>query len=131
MFWRSVSAGARAGTFGFALFMGLSSSIGLLFAGLSSSIGLLASGLASSLGIRPLLPPLLSISFPIPVPDDLGTECNWLVEVLHSWELFDFFEVLRDLDPGLALPPYPLRVTHGASCPLDDASVGSVEDVSV
>ena len=130
MLWRAVSA--RVGAFGFALATGLASSIDLgvfgltLAAGLSSSIGLF--GL---FGLRPLLPPPLPISYPVPIPDDFGAECHCFVEVLHPWEFRIGFKVSWDFDSGLALPPYPLRVTHGASSPLDDASVGPVEDVSV
>jgi hypothetical protein len=115
--WRAV---AGVGVFGLAL-----------AAGLSSSIGLQAPGLAPSNGLRPLLPPPLPISYPVPIPDDFGAECHCFVEVLHPWEFRIGFKVSWDFDSGLALPPYPLRVTHGASSPLDDASVGPVEDVSV
>ena len=135
MLWCAISA--RVGAFGFALATGLASSIDLgvfgltLAAGLSSSIGLFG-----HFGLRPLLPPLPSVSIPVPIPDDLGTECNSLVEILHSREIHNVFEIFRDFDPGLALPPIPLGLgvfglTPGASCPLDDAPVGPVEDVAV
>ena len=137
------------GVFGLTLAAGLSSSIGLFFIFLANSffgilirdkvlwravagVGVfvlaLAAGLSSS---RPLLPPPLPISYPVPIPDDFGAECHCFVEVLHPWEFRIGFKVSWDFDSGLALPPYPLRVTHGASSPLDDASVGPVEDVSV
>ena len=122
--------------------MGLTSSIGLLVTGLASTIDLgvygltLAAGLSSTghFGLRPLLPPLLSVSFPIPISDDLGTESDRLVEILHSRELLNVLEILGDFNPGLAFPPIPLGVfglTQGASSSLDDASVGPVDDVAV
>ena len=129
MLWRAVAA--RVGAFGFALATGLASSIDLGVFGLTLAAGLSSTG---HFGLRPLLLPLLSVSLPIPVSDNLGAECNWLVEVLHSRELLDVLEVLRDFDPGLAFPPIPLGVfglTQGASSSFDDASVVPVEDVAV